>query len=76
VKPTSLRNTIGNSPIFCFYAVARYRVLALGGSGDEVVTKEDCIPRSGMMSVGALNPINIIVDHKLRCGWSTKKTKI
>jgi hypothetical protein len=77
VKPTSLCNTIGNNPVFCFYARARYRVLSLGGSGDEVVTKEDFIPRSGPWSVGALDPISMRVDHKLEYRLSTKKkTKI
>jgi hypothetical protein len=62
------RNTIGNNLVFCFCARARYRILALGGPGDEVVTKEDCIPRSGPVSVRAPSLICIRVDHKLRCG--------
>jgi hypothetical protein len=76
-KPTSLCNTNGNNPVFCFFTRARYHVLALGGPGDEVVTKEDCILGSGLMSIEAPDPITMRVDHKLRCGWSTKKkTKI
>jgi hypothetical protein len=54
--------------VFCFYAGARYHVLVLGGLGDEVVTKEDCIPRSGPMSVGAPDLISIRIDHKIGCG--------
>jgi hypothetical protein len=68
VKPRSLCNTISNIPIFCFYARARYCVLAIEGPEDEVVTKEDCIPGSGSVSVGAPDPINIRVDQRLRCG--------
>jgi hypothetical protein len=68
MKPTGLRNPIGNNPVFCFYAIARYRVLALGGPGDEIITKEDCIPGSGPVSARAPCPINIRVDYKLGCG--------
>jgi hypothetical protein len=49
----------------------------LGGPEDEVVTKEDRIPKSGLASIGAPGPISITVDHKLICGLSMKKnTKI
>jgi hypothetical protein len=67
VKATSLDNTIGNSLVFCFCARARYRVPTLGGLGDEIATKEDCIPKSGPMIVGAPDPISNRVDHKLGC---------
>jgi hypothetical protein len=67
-KSTSLCINIGNSLVLCFCARARYRVLPFGGSGDEVVTKEDCIPRSGVASVVAFDPISIRVYHKLGCG--------
>jgi hypothetical protein len=52
VKPTSLCNANGNNLVFYFCAKARDRVLALVGSGDEIVTKEYCIPRNGPASVG------------------------
>jgi hypothetical protein len=41
--------------------------MALGGPGDEVVTMEDCIPRSGPVSVETPVPIGV-KDHKLECG--------
>jgi hypothetical protein len=68
MEPIGLRNPIGNNPIFCFCAGARYRVLTLGELGDEIITKEDYIPRSGPASVEAPCPINTRVDHKLGCG--------
>jgi hypothetical protein len=39
----------------------------LRGLGDEIITKEDCISRSGPMSVGAPGPIDVRVDHELEC---------
>jgi hypothetical protein len=68
VKPRSLCNTIGNNLVFCFCIGVRYRVLALGGPGDEVVTNEDCIPGSVPMSVGALDPVSVRVDHQIGGG--------
>jgi hypothetical protein len=51
-----------------YCARARYRVLVLGGPRDEIITKEDYIPKSGLESVRASYPINIRIDHKLGCG--------
>jgi hypothetical protein len=77
LSPTSLYNTISNNSVFYFYAGVRDCVLSLGGPRDKIVSKEDCIPRSGPISVEASCPINIRVDHKLRYGGSMKlKTKI
>jgi hypothetical protein len=67
VKPTSLYNIIGNNPLFYFTTGARDRILALGGPRDEIVPKENYIPRSGLVSVGASYPISIRVDHKFKC---------
>jgi hypothetical protein len=58
-KPTRLRYGV----VLCLSARTRDDVLTLRGLGDEAVTQEHCIARSGPASVTTTGPVNISVDE-------------
>jgi hypothetical protein len=69
--PRGLRHTIGYNAVLGRCAGAVDDELPLGGLGDEVGAQEHGIAGSGPTRVGAADPVNIGVDHELRCwGWS------
>jgi hypothetical protein len=48
-------------------------ILMLQGSGDEVVTKEHCVDRSGPVSVRTTGPVSISVDDEVQRRGTVKK---
>jgi hypothetical protein len=49
----------------------------LGGPRDEVGAQEHGIPRGGPARVGAVSPVNVGVDHKIRRrGWSKEEAVV
>jgi hypothetical protein len=62
-KPTRLRYAVGHGVVLCLSARTRDDVLTLRGLGDEAVTQEHCIARSGPASVRTTGPVNISVDE-------------
>jgi hypothetical protein len=64
-RPTRLCHAIGHGAILRLSARTGDDVLTLRGLGDEVVTQEHRIARSGPVSVGTTGPVSISVDDKV-----------
>jgi hypothetical protein len=69
--PGDLRHIVGLSAVLGLCAGAGDDRLSLGGLGDEVGAQKHGMSGSGSASVGATDPVSVVVDHELRCrGWS------
>jgi hypothetical protein len=64
-QPGSFCNSVGNGAILRFGTGPGHSVLAFGGPGNEVITKEDRIARSGLASIWAASPVSIRVGNQL-----------
>ena len=58
-QPRNFYNSIGDSSVLGLSTRTRNCSLALGGLGDEIVTKEDSIARTRLASLRAANPISV-----------------
>jgi hypothetical protein len=67
-EPTSFIHVVGHGAILSLNAWSGDNVLALGGSGDEVVTEENNIAWGGPTCIRATRPVRIRVDHQLGGG--------
>jgi hypothetical protein len=65
-KPTCLCHNVGHVTVLHLRARTGDDVLTLRGPGDEIVTQEHRIARSGSVSVGTTDPISISVDDEVR----------
>jgi hypothetical protein len=68
LKPTSFSHAVGHGVILNFDARPRDDVLALGGSGDEVVIEEHNVARGEPACIRATRPVRIRVNHQLAGG--------
>jgi hypothetical protein len=66
MKPTRLSHAVGHGAVLRLSTRTRDDVLTLRGSGDEVVTQEHRVARSGLASVGTTSPVSISVDEVQR----------
>jgi hypothetical protein len=67
-ESTSFSHTVGHGATLSLSARSRDDVLALGGSGDEVVTEEHSVARGGPTCIRATRPVRIHVDRQLGGG--------
>jgi hypothetical protein len=67
-EPTSFSHVIGHNAILSLDARAGDDVLALGGSGNEVIAEEHSVARGVPACIRATHPIRICVDHQLGGG--------
>jgi hypothetical protein len=75
--PGSLCHAVGHSAVLSFCAGAGDDRLPLGGLGDEVGTQEHGIARGGPACVGAVGPVSIGIDHKIRSrGWAEEEAVV
>jgi hypothetical protein len=75
-KPTRLCHAVGHGTVLRLSARTRDDVLTLRGPGDEVVTQEHRVVRSGPASVGTTGPISVSVDDVVRCRGVVKKQAV
>ena len=76
-QPRDFSNNIGHNPILSLTTGPGDCVLVLGGPGDEVVTKEDRIARSGLANVRTACPISIRIDDQhVLCGGTKYQEQI
>ena len=59
VQPRNFCNSIGDSSVFGLSTGTRNCSLALGGLGDEIISKDDSIAESRLASVRTTSPIGI-----------------
>jgi hypothetical protein len=67
-EPTSFSYAVGHGAILSLDARARDDVLALGGSGDEIVAEKHSVARGGPTCIRATRPVRIRVDRQLGGG--------
>jgi hypothetical protein len=75
-KPTRLCHAIGHDVVLYLSARMRDDVLTLRGPGDEVVTQEHRIARSGPASVGTTGPVSFCVDDEIQRRGTVKKQAV
>ena len=75
-KPSSLCNSISDSPILCLSTGTRYSRLTLRRLGDQVTTQEDSISRRGFACIRTPGPVSIRIDYQLRGRGRTKKKAV
>ena len=64
MQPTSLSNSICNSPILSFSTGSRNGTLSLGRPREEVLTHKNTVTGSGATCGGATSPIGIRIGNK------------
>jgi hypothetical protein len=64
-KPTHLCHAVGHGAVLRLSARTGDDVLTLQRSGDEVVTQEHRVARSGLASVETIGPVSISVDDEV-----------
>jgi hypothetical protein len=74
-EPTSFSHAVGHGVILSLGARSGDDVLALGGSGDELVTEEHSVARGGPACIRATHPIHIRVDYQLGGGSGASQVK-
>jgi hypothetical protein len=67
-EPTSFSYAVGHGAILSLDARARDDVLALGGSGDEIVAEKHSVAQGGPTCIRATRPVRIHVDRQLGGG--------
>jgi hypothetical protein len=75
-KPARLCHAVGHNAVLRLRARAGDDVLTLRGLGDEVVTQEHRVARSGPTSVETTGPVSISVDDEVRRRGAAKKKAV
>jgi hypothetical protein len=75
-KPTHLCHAVGYDTVLRLSARTGGDVLTLRRPGDEVVTQEHRVARSGPASVGTTGPVSISVDDEVRRRGVAKKQAV
>jgi hypothetical protein len=74
-EPTNFSHAVGHDVILSLGARSGDDVLALGGSGDEVVVEEQSVARGGPTCIRATRPVHIHVDRQLKGGGEASQVE-
>jgi hypothetical protein len=74
-EPTNFSHAVGHGTILSLGARSGDDILALGGTGDEVVAEEHSVARGGSACIWAICPVRIRVDRQLRRGGGASQVE-